>query len=113
MKKIDNFQHKQNWFLDKENQVGPLTMAYKCGSSVAASRHYHRTTYEYFLILNGQAILEIDENEIRLQPQTLVIVEPEEIHCLRDATDDFEVILIMDKYVPNDKVVLNDMEEEQ
>jgi mannose-6-phosphate isomerase-like protein (cupin superfamily) len=109
MKKIDSFQHGQIWFLDKHNDIGPLTMAYRCGDSVVAPRHYHRTTYEYFLVLSGQATLEVNGYEIRLRPRSVVIVEPEEIHCLKDATDDFGVILIMDKYIPHDKVVLDSM----
>lgn len=106
MKRIDDFRSQQGWFLDKDNRVGPLTMSYRCGVSVNSARHYHSSTYEYYLVLSGQAVLEIGPDDVTLHCGALVIVEPGEMHRLRDATDDFEVILMMDRFVPNDKVML-------
>ena len=108
MKLINNFQEKDSWFFDKENSTGPLTMAFKSGSKVVAGRHYHRSTHEYYLVLEGEATLIINERPIRLKRGSAVIVEPLEIHSLSDATEDSKIILIMEKFVPNDKVDVGD-----
>jgi len=106
VKHIDDFRAGQGWFLDKDNKTGPLTMAFKRGKVVASPRHFHRSTHEYYLVLQGHATLEVNETEIPLGTNALVIVEPGEAHRLSAASDDFEVILIMERYAPDDKVIL-------
>jgi len=108
MKTIDDFRGSDGWFLDKTNDVGPLTMAHKSGSEIIATKHYHRSTHEYFMVLAGKAVLTVNGEKIDLRPNRLVIAEPGEVHCLTDPSDDFEVILIMEKFVPDDKVEIQD-----
>ena len=106
MKIIENFRKNNGWFLDKNNSIGSLTMAFRNGASVSAQKHFHRTTHEYYIVLEGSANLNINGNSIILKPNSVLIVEPGEIHSLTDASEDFKVILIMEKYVPDDKVII-------
>ena len=52
--------------------------------------------------------MEVGEEQIGLGPGWVVIVEPGEAHALRDASDDFQMIIMMDRYVPDDKVICNE-----
>jgi len=60
------------------------------------------------LTFDGEATIFINDKKIRLKPKSVVIVEPGEIHSITDATNDFKVILIMEKFVPNDKVEVSE-----
>lgn len=104
MKSIENFSKANMWFLDKSNSVGPLTMAYKSGSAINATKHFHRSTHEYYIVLDGGATLIVNGKSIKLIPNSVVIVEPGEIHSLTESSNDFKLLLIMEKFVPNDKV---------
>ncbi len=108
MKIINDIMGTDTWFIDKNNLVGPLTMAFKSGAKIYAPKHFHRSIHEYYIVLDGEATIFINDKKIRLKPKSVVIVEPGEIHSITDATNDFKVILIMEKFVPNDKVEVSE-----
>ena len=41
-----------------------------------AKRHYHKKTTEFYYVLNGRGILELDSDRIDLEPGTLVMICP-------------------------------------
>lgn len=104
MKIINDIMGADTWFLDKNNSIGQLTMAFKSGAKISAPKHFHRSTHEYYIVLDGEATISINDNITRLKPKSVVIVEPGEIHSITDATSNFKVILIMERFVPNDKI---------
>jgi len=46
----------------------------------ASSRHYHKFSEESYLILSGEATLDINDRVFTLKPEEAVLIEPLEIH---------------------------------
>lgn len=107
MKNIKNYFKIDSWFLGNANLGGPLQLAYKKGNTKDVKYHYHSEVYEYFIVLNGTAVLTIDNKEIRLTKGTVVVVEPGEKHLLKERSSDFELLLLMDKFVKDDTHIID------
>ena len=45
-----------------------------------AERHYHVKTTEFYYVLSGKGILELDGDRVELVPGTLVMIPPEVRH---------------------------------
>ena len=41
-----------------------------------AERHYHKKTTEFYYVLKGKGILELDGDRVELEPGTLVMIRP-------------------------------------
>lgn len=41
-----------------------------------ATKHYHKKSTEFYYVLKGKGILELDKEEIKLEPGTLVMINP-------------------------------------
>ena len=41
-----------------------------------AERHYHRKTTEFYYVLKGKGVLELDGDQVELEPGTLVMIRP-------------------------------------
>jgi len=104
---IENFFEESGWFLGNANLGGPLQLAYKKGDTEKAKCHYHQKAYEYFIVLNGTAVITIDDEEIMLKKWSVVVVEPGEKHLLTKRSSDFELLLLMDKFIENDTHIIN------
>jgi len=41
-----------------------------------AERHYHKKTTEFYYVLNGEGVLELDGDKVELKPGILVMIRP-------------------------------------
>jgi mannose-6-phosphate isomerase-like protein (cupin superfamily) len=55
------------------------------GSSFRA--HYHEDMQESFIIMRGQVVMRIDEKEVALDAGDTVIVDPREIHTMKNTCE--------------------------
>lgn len=53
----------------------------------ASSQHFHKFSEESYLILSGEAIINIDGQELTLLPGEAVLIEPQEIHQISNRAD--------------------------
>ena len=51
-----------------------------------AARHYHTDCHHLFYVLYGSGILHVDEGSFRLQPGTVAVVAPNEVHWFENDT---------------------------
>jgi len=69
--------------------------------------HYHKKGTEFYLTTEGKAILEVEGNEVELNENQLVMVEPGEKHYVKMVTvTPFSVISICTTKKPDDKVII-------
>lgn len=69
--------------------------------------HYHKEGTEFYLTINGKAILEIEGKDFELNKDQLVMVEPGEKHYVKKVTKiPFSVITICTTKKIDDKVVI-------
>lgn len=54
----------------------------------ASSQHFHKFSEESYLILSGEATLDIDGQVFKLNPGEAVLIEPHEIHQISNQTDE-------------------------
>jgi mannose-6-phosphate isomerase-like protein (cupin superfamily) len=54
----------------------------------ASSKHFHKFSEESYLILSGEAALDINGNEFTLFPGEAVLIEPQEIHQISNQTSE-------------------------
>ena len=106
MKIIQNFLEISGWFLGNANLGGPLQLAYKKGEIDEVKSHYHSEVYEYFIVLNGTAMITINGKDVQLKKGSVIVVEPGEKHLLKECSSDFELLLLMDKFIENDKYMI-------
>jgi mannose-6-phosphate isomerase-like protein (cupin superfamily) len=103
-----DFRVENGWFAGNTGtDGGPLQIAYKQGSGGANSKglHYHRSTYEYWIVVGGSAILHLEDGKMEvLTAGVIVMIAPTDRHNLTDKSEDFKVFMIVDKYVPNDTI---------
>ncbi len=106
MKRVEDFRLVQGWFMGNAAFGGPLQIAHKRGGADPEVRHLHRRASEYFIVLAGSAVLEVDGREWPLGAGAVVLVEPGEPHLLKRKSPDLELLLLMDRYLAGDKQVL-------
>lgn len=68
-----------------------------------AQRHYHKKTTELYYCLEGKGYLELDEEEVELEPGTVVMIPPGIRHR---AYGDVKVLVVCcPAFSPNDNIV--------
>lgn len=64
----------------------------KAGAHVGL--HYHKTSYEVYVALQGQCDLLVNGEEILLQPGTMLLIEPGDRHELfNNGTEEFQLLV--------------------
>ena len=71
--------------------------------------HYHVKSNEFYIILEGEGILEIEGKEFVLNSDSMIMVEPNEKHKITKATKlPFRFIAISTEKAKNDKVIIDE-----
>ena len=61
----------------------------------ASTRHFHKFSEESYLILSGEATLNIDNDSFTLKPGEAVLIEPKEIHQISNhSTEDLVFLAV-------------------
>jgi mannose-6-phosphate isomerase-like protein (cupin superfamily) len=69
--------------------------------------HYHKKGYEFYYVIEGSGVLRVKEKDVVLDKNTLVMVEPEEVHHITEAqTTPFSFIAICTVKERDDKVII-------
>lgn len=104
MKSIPQLLQKEGWHLAGSGL--PIQLGIKPGVSSFGGKHLHKTMAEYFLVLEGELKLQVDEQILEMEKGDLVVVEPGEAHKVLYASADALLLMLMPPDVPNDKVEL-------
>jgi mannose-6-phosphate isomerase-like protein (cupin superfamily) len=75
--------------------------------------HHHAEVYEYYLLVMGSMVLEVDGERVELQAGDVCCVFPGEVHNIVARSDDLKCFLVKYPHRPTDKIILqkNDITE--
>ncbi len=104
MKIISHLLQKEGWYLTEAGL--PVQVGVKKGATPFSKKHLHRTMAEYFLLLEGDLRLKVNEETLEMKKGDLVMVEPGEAHEVLYASPDALLFLLMPPPVAGDKVEL-------
>lgn len=69
--------------------------------------HYHKTGQEYYWVMQGEGILEVEGKQVKLTPDQLLMVETGEKHHITQVTQaPFAVAVICTVKSEEDKVIV-------
>jgi len=49
--------------------------------------HYHKQNQKVYLILEGEGILNIDGEQVKMTPEYMIHIEPDEVHFVESVTN--------------------------
>lgn len=91
------------WFLVRSAERTVIQERVPPGA--AEARHYHTQAWQFFFVLSGEAVLEVDGQIHRLQPQEGVEVPPGTPHQLRnESAHDVHFLVISQPNSHGDRV---------
>ncbi|MFX1376035.1 MAG: cupin domain-containing protein [Promethearchaeota archaeon] len=77
----------------------------KPGELMGDKAHGHNIIDETFYFVEGDGVMIIDNHEYKAPEGTVVLVEPKEMHNIRnDSEKSIKVIFIKGEYKPEDKI---------
>lgn len=77
----------------------------KPGEFMAEKPHGHNQIDETFYFAQGNGVMIIDDKEYDAPEGTVFLVEPKEMHNIRNnSKDDIKIIFIKGEYKPDDKI---------
>ncbi len=75
------------------------------GESMAEKAHGHNFIDETFYFVEGNGIMIINDREIEASEGSIFLVEPKEMHNIRNKSDKaIKIIFIKGEYKPEDKI---------
>jgi mannose-6-phosphate isomerase-like protein (cupin superfamily) len=98
-----SFLEPNSPFFSKHVEIG---ISQRNSQSRPDSQHFHRETKEFYLVISGQLVLQINNKTIILKPLEMVVVLPNSIHAVIKAVDDTKFIVIKSPSGLNDKVIV-------
>lgn len=94
--------NKEGWFCGHWND-SPLQIKYSSKHQLKLQEAHKHSFAEYYLLLNGKLIIKVNKEEIELNKQELIMIEPEELHKIIKKSKDSEYIIIKEKSFPKNK----------
>lgn len=73
---------------------------------VSDDLHYHPKGHEFYIILTGKIIIEINNEKIIASNGDVVQVYPGEIHRVIETLEDSNVIVVRQEFNEDDKIIL-------
>jgi quercetin dioxygenase-like cupin family protein len=84
----------------------PVQVGVKSADTPFGGKHLHKTMAEYFLLLEGNLRLQVNDEILEMKQGDLILVEPGEAHQVLHGSPDARLLLLMPAAVANDKVEL-------
>lgn len=86
----------------------PIKIAYVCTDKLLQSDvlHYHDQGHEYYILLKGKIILQINQNFVEAIKGDVIHVEPCEEHKVYSVNEEVEYIVIRTNHHLGDRIVL-------
>lgn len=87
--KQKNNNCKDAYYFGEYGEIGvgfSLTRVLSPEDNFLDKRHIHQTADEYYLLIEGQAMFEVNDKEIIVNENTLLLVEKGEAHKLKTVT---------------------------
>ena len=97
-------QSGKGWYTGRWDSVVPVALGY---SDFGVDEvHLHREMYEIYLVARGTSIAIVDGGEVHLSAGQVLVVEPGEVHTVRDSSEDHFHFVIQAPFVPGDKLLV-------
>lgn len=75
------------------------------GELMAETAHGHNFIDETFYFIEGDGVMIVDNNDYNAPEGTVILVEPKEMHNIRNDSDNpLKVVFIKGEYKPDDKI---------
>ena len=84
--------------------IGPELPLIGFANQGVNDRHYHRQTYEIYLVARGSSTIVVDDIPVILHEGDVLVVEPGEVHTFVENTPDYFHFVVQSPAVGNDKV---------
>ena len=98
----EHVDKEKRWLLD--DGVHPIQLRVVESQDISDVVHYHKTMYEYFLVLQGEMEIKVRDRIVDLSAGGLIVVEPGESHVILSCSSDAKILLLMPPPVQDDKV---------
>jgi len=95
---------KEGWHFAETDL--PVQIGVKSAETPFGGKHLHKTMVEYFLLLEGNLRLQVNDEILEMEQGDLILVEPGEAHQVLHGSPDARLLLLMPTVVANDKVKL-------
>ena len=85
-----------------------ISLATFDASFAGEKKHYHSENQKVFVTLEGEGILNVDGKDVVLQPEMMVQVEPNEVHCVSKVTKAPLKFIVITSAKVDDKVICDE-----
>ena len=91
----------KGWLAGPWNSKVPIAVGY--ANQGIDEPHFHAEMYEVYLVARGKSTAVVDDQTVRLQARSVLVVEPGEVHTFIDSTPDYYHFVIHAPVVVGDK----------
>jgi len=93
----------KNWYCGHWNN-SPIEIKYSEKTPLKKEEpHFHLDIFEYYFVFNGEIVLEVEKEKVKLSRLELLMIEPREKHRIIEKNKDSSYLIIKDKSIPNNK----------
>ncbi len=87
------------------HRVGALIQLVSIDAGQAILDHYHQHTFEVYFVVAGRCRLEVNGESILMHSGTLLLMEPGDVHSLRnDGSERFDLLVFKTNAVAGDLI---------
>ena len=79
---------------DELKQKGSLAQIVVVGPGSKVKPHYHKKTYEIICVIEGQALVSVNDKSVITKPHDMILTEPNDVHSVEnDGETDWKAIV--------------------
>jgi quercetin dioxygenase-like cupin family protein len=94
----------KGWFVGPWNSPVPVAVGW--ADRGVDQPHRHDEMYEIYLVARGSSTARVADQDVRLAPGDMLVVEPGEAHTFLDSTEDYLHFVVQAPFIAGDKVDL-------
>jgi len=100
---LANIKSGKKWLLGIDGSKSPLEIGYF--EKPKDAMHYHRSVYEYYIVISGRLTLFVDGKDVDLKSGDVCCIIPEEKHFIKTTSKGLRCYLVKWPHKPKDKVL--------